>query len=660
MRQFLCMLLLLIGGGVVGQVRNVNPNPDGEPWYVGGIVPETFNRELAESSQLQLHALKGSLPYKVDNSQEMYFRPVFNQQGGSCGQASGIAYNFTYEINRLQKSDASLAENQFPSHFTYNFLNEGSADNGSWYWDGWDIIKQMGCPTVADYGGLSYGGSTRWLDGFDAYRNGMKYKVKEYHSIDISTETGIEELKRWLYDYGKSYSVGGLANFAVLMDDLEMKTLPQLYDADASYKKIITKFGTQEGGHAMTIVGYNDSVKYDFNADGKYTNDVDITGDGVVDMRDWEKGAFKFVNSWGASWANSGFAYFPYRLAAMSYSQGGLMNEFAWVVQGEIREPRYALEVTLDYGKRNNLKLSAGYTNMYNGTSSQKSIEYKAFKYAGGDFAMQGAGTSTDKRNITIGLDVSSIVTANSGKVYFQVNESDAYNDQKGELQYCVLHDLSNDIQYEGSPEVLPISSYQYQTAVLQSSYAPMVMRPDTLYPTVKGAVIDEQFIVEGGVGPYVFSLQEAQGSLPEGISIGEDGALTGTVATPVTDSLYVFTVLAEDAYHVFQSMTYAWQLGEGISSTTSIEGGLYEDQIKIFPVPVRSESFFVQLSEDCISSVIIEVYSVDGQLCLERKCYGGQRNIEIPISMLGFGVYFVRVTEQNGLFSYNAKIVIE
>ena len=48
----------------------------------------------------------------------------------------------------------------------------------------------------------------------------------------------------------------------------------------------------------MTIVGYDDAVKLDFNGDGQFTNDIDINGDFIVDMNDWEIGALIVVNSW--------------------------------------------------------------------------------------------------------------------------------------------------------------------------------------------------------------------------------------------------------------------------------------------------------------------------------------------------------------------------
>lgn len=52
------------------------------------------------------------------------------------------------------------------------------------------------------------------------------------------------------------------------------------------------------GGHALTIVGYDDTVECDINGNGT--------------IQDFEKGAFKIANSWGASWGNSGYTWVMY------------------------------------------------------------------------------------------------------------------------------------------------------------------------------------------------------------------------------------------------------------------------------------------------------------------------------------------------------------
>jgi len=148
------------------QIQNVNPDKTGEPWIVGGLrIPSQKEINKIPVIKITEKSRSKDLPSSLDNSTKTYFRPVFNQTGGCCAQASGIAYNFTYEINRERGTSANVSRNQFPTHYTYNFLNGGSGQNGSWYTDGWDIIKADGCPTVSAYGGLASGRATRWYSG---------------------------------------------------------------------------------------------------------------------------------------------------------------------------------------------------------------------------------------------------------------------------------------------------------------------------------------------------------------------------------------------------------------------------------------------------------------------------------------------------------------
>ena len=66
----------------------------------------------------------------------------------------------------------------------------------------------------------------------------------------------------------------------------------------------------------MTFLGWNDSIRWDYNGDGQYTNDIDINGDGDVTMKDWEIGGVILANSWGDDWADSGFCYVMYNVLA--------------------------------------------------------------------------------------------------------------------------------------------------------------------------------------------------------------------------------------------------------------------------------------------------------------------------------------------------------
>jgi hypothetical protein len=66
-------------------------------------------------------------------------------------------------------------------------------------------------------------------------------------------------------------------------------------------EKVITLWGSSPN-HAMTITGYNDSIRWDYNGDGQYTNNIDLNNDGVIDVKDWEIGGFKMCNTYGGAY----------------------------------------------------------------------------------------------------------------------------------------------------------------------------------------------------------------------------------------------------------------------------------------------------------------------------------------------------------------------
>jgi hypothetical protein len=392
---------------------NVNPDPDGEPWIAGGITEEEWNRMISGLPSLDQIIPGGlsktaaaALPEKVDNSVLTAFRPVFNQKGGSCAQASSIGYIFTYEINLLRGLPGNVQENQYPYDFSYNFCNAGSGNNGSNPNQGFDIALFCGIPDVKTYGGFGLGKYTQWMSGYDNYYLAMANRAQSQFTIKVNTTAGIDQMKQWLQNHGTGAANGGCLIFCYNATGEVIATLAT--GTPEAGKKVMPKFGTT-GGHAVTIAGYNDSVRYDYNADGKYTNNIDITGDGTVDIKDWEIGALYMVNSWGTSFGNSGKIYIPYKMCADPAGLNG-STLYGMKTDQAMVKPKLTYKITMTHDNRSQIRLRAGYANNGTATAATGTAKSfgKAFNYAGGVFPMQGVNADP----IEIGLDVSSLTTS--------------------------------------------------------------------------------------------------------------------------------------------------------------------------------------------------------------------------------------------------------
>ncbi len=418
-------------------LQNVNPDPDGPPWLVGGLrVPsesEISKIPVIELSQDDLQRYPATLPDVLDNTTQPFFRPVFNQADGSCAQSSGVAYNFTYEINRERNTSAISLQNRFPSHYTYNFLNQGDGNNGSWYVDGWDIIQANGCPNLPTYGNsLDALGNQGWMSGYDKYESAMHNRVKEYFAIDVGTPAGLLTLKHWLYDHLENAPTGGLVNFGAGI-------------ANTGYNmtndNIITSWGFPSN-HAMTFAGWDDNIGYDYNGDGQITNNLDINNDGIVDMRDWEKGAMIMVNSWGDTWGDNGKAYVMYKTLAENPYFGGIVANrvFALRVKND-QTPQLIMRIKMTHNSRNMIKISAGISTDVNSTSPEHTIDFPLFNYQGGPYPMKG---NNDNSPIEFSLDISPLLSyIDSGtpaKYFLIVDEDDPAGTGTGNIiDYAIV-----------------------------------------------------------------------------------------------------------------------------------------------------------------------------------------------------------------------------
>lgn len=542
-----------------------------------------------------------ALPYMIDNSSLIYFRPLISQTGLECGQSSSIGIMFTYELNFLRNANGSFPENQIPTHFTYNFLNNGS-DAGVNYYETFEIIRQVGSPTVADYGGMSTGGPSRWISGYDNYYNGMHNRINQVYSIKTNTEEGLNTLKNWIYDHANGSSAGGLASFYA-----EFSYPPTLLDEGTpeAGKHVITQWGNSSN-HSMAIVGYNDSIRYDYNNDGQYTNHIDINGDGIVDMKDWEIGGFKMANTYGSisGWGDNGFAYMMYKTVADRFQQGGIWDNRVVIVDTkQSHEPKLTAKVRMSHECRNKVKVSVGVSTDMEATEPDYMLTYPIFDFQGGCKPMQG---NSGIEEIEFGLDLNMLLMhlepMQQARYFLIVHENDPLSQSSGTVHSFSLKNYSG-IAYEVISEQteVPVVNNGQTLLTIDAAFDfnKIIVDETGIPPLQLYQPYETQLTASGGTPPYYWSLihNYAQETSTAGFPQPEDTQLiptnnnSGSAAVTLP---FPFTFYGETYTEVFVSVDGFLRLEEGLSPWPYyIDGRSYLKQNKLIS-PCFSLPFFV------------------------------------------------------------------
>lgn len=317
------------------------------------------------------------LPVAVDNSKTKYFPPIIDQQGGSCAQASGVGYLFTYEMNRLlDRSARDTTANQFSYQFAWNLLNDGE-DQGGFVDEGLELARNYGMMTVADYG-YSSAYQYRWASGYDKYFRAMHFRAAEVYTFDDS----IPLMKRYLYDAGDGSQTGGILVFS----GQSSWAINNAYDGPSStgYHSLLYRLGTS-GSHAVTIAGYDDLVEY--------TDDKGVT----------HRGAFIVVNTWGTFSHDSGRFYLPYDFFRDPTVSALVLSNTVTGVKVKTYEPKVVAKIGLHFTSRNDLYFGVGFSDDASRAEPKRYFYDRTFDQKGGDYPMQGQYQSPD---IEIALDL--------------------------------------------------------------------------------------------------------------------------------------------------------------------------------------------------------------------------------------------------------------
>lgn len=447
MKRFYVFVLILMLGSLTcfSQLININPDPNGDPWYVGAVTPLSPEQRIdLPTLVLSEASLSTPLPFVVDNSKRKYMRSVFSQVGGCCTRASEVGYMFTYEINHLRDVSAADSMNLYPTHFTWNL--QYGAIGASFPTNALNIIKEIGTPNVLTWGGMS-GDPTQWMSGYDKYYAAMHNKVSKIMRIEkATTEEGLFKIKHWINDHAKGEDSGGLLCFFTNLrcypafndpqEPLPFDVLPA-ESPDTGYG-VVADLLCPSGGtllHEMAIVGYNDSICYDVNGDGNFTTDIDLNGDGKIDLLDSEYGALKIVNSWGEGFPNSqsgGYFYLMYRTIPMKtvctvensiFEYSTFEHNEVYVIEAEDNVPKLTAKVSMQYPCRSKIEMLLGHTDSFSNEVSPNLDYIDAFNNTLACLPMQGINNNPIELGIE--YDLSHNIKDYSPKRFCYVIEED-------------------------------------------------------------------------------------------------------------------------------------------------------------------------------------------------------------------------------------------
>jgi len=534
------------------------------------------------------------LPSSVDNSTQPYFRPITTQSGYECGQSAGIAFNFTYEIDRLRNLPANVSTSQYPTHFTWDFLNNANNYQGASFFDSWEIVRACGNMNVADYGGgLNTGGYLRWISGYDVYYNGMKNRVNYVRAIRADNPDGLLTLKYWMSEHLEGSAVGGVGNWYGQYFGTPSTTLPS--GTPEAGKYVQTYWGGSPS-HSWTPCGYNDSIRYDFNGDGQYTNNLDINGDGTVDMHDWEIGGIKFASGYaGTGWCNQGFCYTMYKNLADNIGYGGIWNHTIYVLDvKETCSPKLTMKITLKHPSRNKLKVTAGLNTDLSATVPNHILEFPIFNYQGGDIYMQGGTTEADK-TIEFGLDLTPLLTQiNSqqpAKYFLQVQEKDPNNQYSGEIVSWSLIDYTSGsaypIIYPGSNILLANNSMTRLSIDYTVNFSKPAISTSSLPPAPIYLPYTVQLEATGGSDPYLWDVELMY---PESVTPSTFPSVTAQQLTPTNNNTgYAVKTIDFNFPYYKKSVNKLYIYADGYI--------LFDDQPYTYPFLIDKNLLFRQTS---------------------------------------------------------------
>ncbi len=405
-------------------------------------IEEEFITDKTEGADEHIKALSNvPLPSHVDNSSLPSFPPIGDQgQEGCCVAFGSTYYQATHEIGFVNGiNNKKSSKGILSPKWTYNMIN-GGGDNGSYPPQAFDLLSKNGAVNITK----------------------LPYEAGDFLAWDVKTQDWIDAISnrtsqpQFVKGLGGHYSQnlktikqllnnGHVLTFATYADSWVAAVVGKDPAPNAKNRFVgqaaISWMNGMDGGHYVTIVGYDDDVW------------IDVNGNGKVDAG--EKGAFLIANSWGTDWGANGFVWVSYdafleKSAVVNgpgpgrVAMADAMDSLAVAITAKAHNysPKIIAEFGLSSSTRDQIGISAGISST-KVTIPSKTFISGAINYQGGPYEFNGTQGDTPE-TVTFALDLSDLINSSSSasRFYLQVSDN-ARNHPTTLTSYC-LHDLVN------------------------------------------------------------------------------------------------------------------------------------------------------------------------------------------------------------------------
>lgn len=212
--------------------------------------------------KIKAEDIKVSLPAVIDHSDKM---PAVGNQGaiGSC-----VGWAASYLKAGQEFDDQGWGNVMFSPSFIYNQINlddYSPSGGGAYTIDAMHLLYNNGVCKLAT---MPYTEDFTLMPNASQFGEAENFKstdVYGYYYSDGYSAATVDDLKYWLSE----------------QDDCVILSVPVYPSFDAGVFDSLS--GSSRGGHAICLVGYNDSTE-----------------------------RLKFINSWGSDWADNGYGYITY------------------------------------------------------------------------------------------------------------------------------------------------------------------------------------------------------------------------------------------------------------------------------------------------------------------------------------------------------------